>query len=136
MRNSADESTLFADDTAALRVEYLRLVRVALPAAAATADPPWPIRLDHCFMRVVLDALFGRPWRDVLDDRTPAYRQLSAAQLSAAIDLARSMLSDPTGGRVRALNDVSLRGRTAVSGGAAGRPAAGGGGPAARGPCG
>ena len=96
---------LFAPDD--LVAEYLRLVRQALPAAAG---PGWPIRLDHCFMRVVLDAVCGRPWRDVLRGRGPAYRQLSDEQLRRAIAIARSMLDGGADVVVR-LNEASLRGR-------------------------
>lgn len=108
------------DGRDSLMAEYLRLVREALPAAAKTAHPPWPIRLDHCFMRVVLDDVFGRPWRDVLDGRRPAYRQLSAEQLTRAVATARSML-DGGIARVVELNDASrsCRGHTPPTGVAA-----------------
>lgn len=90
-----------------LRERYLNLVRRDLPAAAAASREPWPIRLDHCFMRVVLDNLLGGCWYEVLDRRKPAYRQLSAEQLQAAIELGESMLA---GGaeRTNALNARSL----------------------------
>ncbi len=104
-------ATLFVDEVGPLRAEYLRLTREALPAAAG--GRAGPIQLDHCFMRVVLDNLFGRPWTDVLDRRRgPAYRQLDAGRLRRAIELARSMLD---GGlpAVRSLNDASLRLRAA-----------------------
>ena len=93
---------------------YLRLMRVDLPAAAraaADAGRPWPIRLDHCFMRVVLDDLFGRPWREALTGRGPAYRQLSAEQLRRAIATGESMIAGGAN-RVRTLNDASLNRRT------------------------
>ena len=102
------------DPTAEARAEYLHLTRVALPAAAraaAAAGQPWPIHLDHCFMRVVLDHVVGRAWRDGLSRRgTPAYRQLTPPRLNRAIATARSMLA---GGRTRVveLNDASLTAR-------------------------
>ena len=61
----AEDFTLFASagtDLDAMRREYLRLTRVALPLAAEAGG--WPIRLDHCFMRIVLDHTFGRRWTD------------------------------------------------------------------------
>ena len=80
----------------ALRLEYLRLTRDALPAAAESAEDlgeHWPIRLDHCFMRVVLDTLFGQPWHVVLDRRSgPAFRQLDEKQIRSAIKIAERML--------------------------------------------
>ena len=54
--------------------------------AAARAHPEWPIRLDHCFGRVVLDAVCGRPWREVL--RPPAWRSMDRQALEAAMALA------------------------------------------------
>lgn len=54
--------------------------------AAASAHPEWPIRLDHCFARVILDTVHGRPWRDVL--RPPAWRNMDAATLRRAVALA------------------------------------------------
>ena len=57
--------------------------------AAARAHPEWPIRLDHCFGRVVLDAVYGRPWREVL--RPPAWRNMDRAALEAALSLSRGI---------------------------------------------
>lgn len=54
--------------------------------AAARSHPEWPIRLDHCFGRVVLDAVYGRPWREVL--RSPAWRNMDRDALQAAVTLA------------------------------------------------
>jgi hypothetical protein len=96
------------DDLDALRRTYLRRVKTDLPAAAEASAEPWPVTLDHCFMRIVLDNLLGRCWYDVLDRRKPAYMQLSAVQLHDAIRLADAMLTGGVG-RVRALNDASLR---------------------------
>ena len=112
MPADATNATLFDADGDHLRAEYLRLVRRALPAAA-TAGGGWPIRLDHCFMRVVLDDVVGRRWTDAIDRRRgPAYRQLTDDQLRRAIAVAESMLS---GGpdRARELDRQSLRFRSA-----------------------
>ena len=98
-----------------LRDRYLHLTRHALPAAARTsaaAGDPWPVHFDHCFMRIVLDNLFGCRWDTVLNRRLgPAYRQLSTGQLAAGIALAESMLTRGAN-RVRELNDRSLLLRT------------------------
>lgn len=111
MPADAESVTLFDDGSAeldALRAAYLRLVRVDLPTAARGGG--WPVRLDHCFMRLVLDGLFGQPWPTVLTRRTPAYRQLTAGQLRRAIGLARALLA---GGPplARRMNAASLRSR-------------------------
>ena len=95
---------------AALLAEYRRLVRVELPAAARAGR--WSLRFDHCFARVILDALFGDCWYGHLDRRRgrSAESQLDAGQLARAVALARGML---TGGdvEVRQLNAQSLAGR-------------------------
>lgn len=63
-------------------------MRYALPEAAQRR-PDWPIRLDHCFGRVVLDAVYGRPWREAV--RAPAWRNMAEAELRAAIALAEAI---------------------------------------------
>ena len=71
-----------------LQAEYLRLTRDVLPGLAADAGD-WPIRFDHCFMRVVLDHVFAGPWYDHLDRKKgPAYKQASDEQLRAAVEVA------------------------------------------------
>lgn len=75
----------------ALQRRYVHLVSTELPAAAAAAG--WSLRFDHCFGRVLLDAVVQGCWYDVLDRRAgPAYRQLSEAQLTAAVVLAERLL--------------------------------------------
>lgn len=66
-------------------------MRRRLPEAAR-ARPDWPIRLDHCFGRVILDNVCGRPWRQVL--AAPAWRSMSVAQLQAALTLGEAILAD------------------------------------------
>ena len=78
-----------ADDLDGLRRAWLELMRVRLPEAAAHR-PDWPIRLDHCFGRVILDAVAGRPWREVV--AAPAWRNLSEEQLRQAIALGEAIL--------------------------------------------
>ncbi len=83
-------------------------MRQDLPAAAA-AHPEWPIRHDHCFGRVILDAICGAPWREVV--APPAWRHLTSAQLASAVDLADSILADKAD--LMALNRASLTARSA-----------------------
>ena len=67
-----------------LVAEYQRLAKVALPARAK--DEKWPIRFDHCFMRVMLDCAFGKCWYECLDrKRGSAISQISDADLAAAV---------------------------------------------------
>ncbi len=86
---------------------WLHLTRVVLPALAATHR--WPIRNDHCFMRVCLDLAIGAPWHQRV--RRPAIRHLDDAQLARAIALAERIAAEPAS--LAALNreSLALRGR-------------------------
>ena len=90
-------------EEAELRAEWRRRVDDRLPALAA-ARPQWPIRLNHCFARVILDSVHGRPWREVLPP--PAWRSMDVTTLRRAVALA----DDIEQGRVDlgALNRRSL----------------------------
>ena len=98
------------ENTAVLLTEYRRLVREELPAAARKNG--WPLRLDHCFARVILDALFDGCWYEHLDRhcKRSAESQLDARQLRRAVALARGMLHGGAG-EVRRLDAQSLRWR-------------------------
>jgi len=98
------------EDRAALLHRWLLLTREVLPGMAVRAG--WPIRHDHCFMRVCLDAAIGRPWHEVV--RRPAIRHLSDAQLAAAVAVAVAIVAEPA--RLAALNAASLRSRGKVQG--------------------
>ena len=76
------------DALAPLRAEWLAWMRERLPQAARD-HPEWPIRLDHCFGRVVLDTVYDRPWREAI--ATPAWRHMNAEALRKAIALARDI---------------------------------------------
>ncbi|ERH10494.1 MAG: hypothetical protein J07HX64_02269 [halophilic archaeon J07HX64] len=102
------QETLGGEDLSELREAYRRKVNEELPEQAQRSDG-WPIHLDHCFGRVVLDNLFEDEWYDHVDGR-PAYEHLSARELRAAIDIADRMLESgqPV---VEELNENSLRWR-------------------------
>ncbi|WP_043363998.1 hypothetical protein [Belnapia sp. F-4-1] len=89
----------------ALESRWLALTRQVLPGMAAAEG--WPIRLDHCFMRVCLDAAIGRPWHEAV--RRPAFRHLTEPQLAAAIAVAERIRTEPD--LLPALNRQSLRWR-------------------------
>lgn len=78
---------LSAADRAALQQEWLALTRHDLPGLAAARG--WPIALDHCFARVLLDNAVGGCWYDAIP-RRPAYRHATDAQLTEAVALARA----------------------------------------------
>ncbi len=78
------------------------LTRDTLPAMAPTHQ--WPIRLDHCFMRVCLDAALGARWDTLV--RRPAVRHLTCAQLARAVAIAERITQEPT--LLPSLNTQSL----------------------------
>lgn len=77
-------------ERAALEAEWLRLTREALPAVAAARG--WPVRADHCFQRILLDAAFGGRWYDFVP-RRPAYRHADIDALARAVALGRAVLA-------------------------------------------
>ena len=80
----------------------MRLTRETMPGMAAGAG--WPIRLDHCFMRVCLDHAIGRRWDTVV--ARPAVRHLDNDQLARAVACAERIVADPA--LLPPLNDASL----------------------------
>lgn len=93
-----------ADPEAALRARWRELVERRLPEAARSR-PGWPVRLDHCFARILLDTVCGRPWREAV--RPPAWRNMPAEDLARALELGEAVLSGEAD--LAALNDHSLR---------------------------
>ena len=69
------------------------------------AEENWPIRFDHCFMRVCLDHAMGRPWTEVV--RRPAIVTMTDAQLASAIGVAERIVAHPDA--LPVLNERSLR---------------------------
>jgi hypothetical protein len=94
-----------------LQQEYLDLINNQLPEKAKT--DPMPVRLNHCFGRIVLDNLFEDCWYSHISRKQPAYKQLSEFQLHRAIALAKSMIDDPE--TTKQLNNNSLRWRGKLS---------------------
>ena len=116
MRERGSAASLFPSDPtreggggsrAALVERWLLLTQEILPAMAAVEN--WPIRFDHCFMRVCLDETMGRPWTEVL--QRPAITTMSDAQLAAAIRTAESIVERPEA--LPVLNERSLQRRRA-----------------------
>ena len=76
----------------ALKTTLRRQANEEFPAAAKAGG--YPIRLNHCFLRVVYDNLFGRQWQKVLTSKKPAIHQLSEDQLRRAIEIGQSIIDD------------------------------------------
>jgi hypothetical protein len=76
------------NDRAALEARWLHLTRTILPSLAAARG--WPVRNDHCFQRILLDAVCDGRWYDHVQ-RRPAYRHLDQARLREAVSLAERL---------------------------------------------
>jgi len=88
---------------AALEQQWLTLIRHDLPTLAA--GRAWPITLNHCFARVLLDNAVGGCWYDAIP-RRPAWRHATDAQLAAAVALGRQAAAgtlDMEGANARSL---------------------------------
>ncbi|MEH3105932.1 MAG: GCN5-related N-acetyltransferase [Sphingomonas fennica] len=89
-------------DRAALEARWLALTRRTLPALAARG---WPIRADHCFMRVLLDHAHHGRWTDHVAKR-PAYAYAAPAALARAVALGEAVAAGTAD--LTALNRQSL----------------------------
>ena len=78
-----------------LREEWKILYSKTLPQLAKQRDPAqskWPVTLDHCFARIILDNTVGRgsqQWDQVISK--PAVKKMDAAQLEDAIELGKKI---------------------------------------------
>ena len=102
------QETLDGQDLSQLRATYQRRVNEDLPESARSSEG-WPVQLDHCFGRIVLDNLFGDEWYSHVTGR-PAYEHLSAGELRGAVEIADRMLNEGKPA-VEELNRNSLRWR-------------------------
>ena len=98
----------------ALVARWTVLTRDVLPGMAAAER--WPIHLDHCFMRVCLDAALGTPWTRTVP--RPAIHNMDDRQLAAAVRVAEGVVAAPD--TLVRLNRRSLAGRRRAIGDAAG----------------
>lgn len=65
------------------------LTREEMPHVAGDRD--WPVRLDHCFQRILLDNAVGAAWRTRI--AAPAWRNADDAVLARAIALGEAALA-------------------------------------------
>ena len=92
-----------------LQHRWRNLYQNILPALAASQDSVqelWPVHLDHCFARIVLDRTVGidRPWTEVV--RRPAIEHMTSVQLEAVVQLAEEIATGQAD--LVALNERSL----------------------------
>ena len=78
------------DETAReiLQQRWFTLTRQEMPELAMMRD--WPVHLDHCFQRILLDNAAGRPWREVV--APPAYRNAPDDMLLEAVVLGEMVI--------------------------------------------
>nr|WP_299682474.1 hypothetical protein [uncultured Roseobacter sp.] len=87
--------------------EYLHLTRVVLPELACRPETNWPVVNDHCFQRIVLDAISGGVWYDHI--ARPAYKHLTTAQAAEAVAICKAIIAGDAD--LHALNRRSLKWR-------------------------
>ncbi|KAJ5051842.1 uncharacterized protein L3040_001612 [Drepanopeziza brunnea f. sp. 'multigermtubi'] len=96
-----------------LQEDWKQMYQRTLPSAAkakAPSQPKWPVQLDHCFARIILDHVVGgvgTPWTAKI--KSPAYKNMSREQLVRSIDLGRQILEGEAD--LAALDGESLRAR-------------------------
>ncbi|KIW11389.1 hypothetical protein PV08_10689 [Exophiala spinifera] len=79
----------------ALQERWHTLYTRTLPALAKARDPAqsrWPVNLDHCFARIILDNTIGngeKQWDKII--AKPAIRNMTEQQLHDAISLGRDI---------------------------------------------
>jgi len=74
---------------AELEMDYKELFNVTLPNIAKYEN--WPIRLNHCFMRVALDTYWQCCWYDKLDQKKGALKSMTVPQIENVIVVGQKM---------------------------------------------
>lgn len=92
-----------------LQERWRQIYATHLPSLAKAKDPvqkKWPVYLDHCFARIVLDNAIGKdkPWTEIL--KQPAIRNMNEDQLKDAIELAEKIATGQVD--LAELNEQSL----------------------------
>ena len=101
--DSPDSDASAPPDRVRLEAEWLTITWQTLPALAKTRR--WPVSADHCFMRILLDAVHGDRWDRIVQGR-PAYKRVDVERLAAAVKLAERVAADEAD--LWALNAQSL----------------------------
>lgn len=109
------------DTTADLQDRWTDLYRKTLPALAKSRDsaqPRWPVFLDHCFARIILDNAIGisKPWAEVL--KAPAVKNMNTSQLIAAIELGEKIATGEVNLVELDERSLELRGKKSKTNGA------------------
>jgi O-6-methylguanine DNA methyltransferase len=99
-------------DLNSLRERWIHLYKEHLPGLAKARDPvqkEWPVYLDHCFARIVLDNAIGKgkPWMHRV--RQPAVKNMTEQQVQKAVELAEDIATGEAD--LAELNERSLQTR-------------------------
>lgn len=70
---------------------YRHLTGTVMPDLARSGKTEWPVRNDHCFQRIVLDAICEGVWYEHIP--RPAYKHLSDAQALRAVELCEGIIA-------------------------------------------
>jgi O-6-methylguanine DNA methyltransferase len=87
-----------------------------LARARDPAQPKWPVTLDHCFARIILDNAVGitKPWMEIV--KAPAVKNMSESQILAAIELGHEIADGRADLVALNENSLALRGKEGPKG--------------------
>ncbi|MFB0611060.1 GCN5-related N-acetyltransferase [Aurantiacibacter poecillastricola] len=94
-------------DRETLEARWFALTREEMPRVASERE--WPVHLDHCFQRILLDNACAQPWRKVIE--APAYRHASDDLLRRAIVLGEAALAGERDLAEMNRHSLALRGK-------------------------
>ncbi|KAL8722897.1 MAG: hypothetical protein Q9225_000667, partial [Loekoesia sp. 1 TL-2023] len=82
------------DKMEALRADWKKLYGKTLPSLALSKSPAqgsWPVHVDHCFGRIIMDNAVGKnePWMNKL--KSPAAKNMTSEQLEKCIALGNAI---------------------------------------------
>ena len=99
--------------TADLVSRYIELTKEVMPHLARTSHKHWPVGNDHCFQRIILDAVCGGVWYDYLP--RPAYKNLTHDQAANAVKLCNDIISGDADLIVLNKQSLQWRGKTGAT---------------------
>lgn len=77
--------------TADLVSRYMILTKEIMPQMVRNREVKWPVQNDHCFQRIVLDAICNGHWHKYL--ARPAYKHLTHGQAVLAVQLCEDIVA-------------------------------------------
>ena len=99
--------------TADLASRYILLTKEVMPHLARTSHKHWPVSNDHCFQRIILDAVCGGVWYAYLP--RPTYKNLTHDQAANAVKLCNDIISGDADLIVLNKQSLQWRGKTGAT---------------------